>query len=157
MDTNTVESTFSQAQAVPAVEPTVIGDFVIDPQIVVLEFEHNTKPGSTFRGTAIVEITGLIPGCTVGMAKIGYFGPMDEDNPDDRGRCKFLNYKNGEDKWKPSFWLTDTATGKLTTNYKLLARIRKAVETFLEGKQSPTQKFDELPQDIEVTNEDIPF
>jgi hypothetical protein len=130
--------------------------------IVVLNFTRSSKPGSSFIGHASVEIHGLVPGHVIGLARVSYFAPFDAQDPDEKGKCRFSNFKNQEDKWEASTWFRrETSADEepdRTLNYRLLARIRKAVEQFLATQENPTASFDELPPDIPVNDEDnIPF
>ena len=150
MDRNTLN--VDASQEVPTTEPT----------IDVLSFTDSTKPGSSYVGHATVEVHNLIPGFVIGLAKVGLFAPFDPQDEEEKGKCRFSNFKNSEDKWEPSVWFRAealTADGKQDRqlNYKLLGRIRKAVEAYRTTQENPNASFDALPQDVPVSDEDIPF
>lgn len=150
MSTNSVN--VDEKQAVPEFENLTIQ---------VLNFTHSTKPGSSFIGHASVEIHGLVPGYVIGLARVSYFAPFDAQDPDERGKCRFSNFKNEEEKWEPATWFRrETSAGEeqdRQLNYRLLAKIRKAVEARLATKENPMATFDEIPQNVPVSDEDIPF
>jgi hypothetical protein len=151
MNTNTVNV---ERKQVPTAEPTTIGDF----EVVVLTFDYATKPGSTFAGNATCVVKGLLP-CDLGLGRISYFRPSEPSDPDDKGRAKFANFKDG-DAWKPHIWFGDKNDRAL--HYRILGRARRAIQAWLAVHESPTAAFDALPQDIPVSRErvddsDIPF
>jgi len=156
MNTNSTASTFRQesvSSESPTPEPFIFGDIVV----TVLSFVYSTKPGSSYKGSAKVEIRGLVPGHIVGFAKIGYFSAFDEQDPDDKGKCRFSNFKNEQDEWEPSIWFRAEDSDNKALNYRLLAKIRKVVEAYLVQQENPTAQFDEIPQNVPIDDKDIPF
>jgi hypothetical protein len=137
------------------VEPTIVGDFTIS----VLDFTYSAKPGSTFKGTAKIAITNLIPGHTLKLAKVGYFAPSDPQDPDDRGRTKFNNYKDDNDEWQPAVEFYGQTPEDKQLHYRILGRARKAIEIYLaqHSNNGVTAAFDELPQNVPISDEEIPF
>src|ERR1700733_10443051 len=68
----------------------------IDAEVVAFVF--NEKPGSTLIGRAEVLVHGLFPDCPVRFRNIAAFRPFDPSDPDDRGRVKFAQCRQG-DAW----------------------------------------------------------
>lgn len=152
MNTNSTPSTFSQ-DAAPSNS--------LEPTIDVLKFTDSGKPGSSFKGTATVEVHKLIPGYVIGFGKISCFDAYEEADPTDKGKCRFLNFKNEQDKWESSVWLR-RETGPQekqdrALTYKLLGRIRQAVDAHLAQQETPDGQLDELPQNVSADDSDIPF
>jgi hypothetical protein len=162
MGTNTVYGYPSQAQEVSAT-PEPVKPFS-NLQVTVLGFEHWTRPGSSFKGNATIAVTGIIPGHTLILAQVKYFGPREPDNPDDHGSCSFpqykVDFKDKDENWKPQVSIFGETPDDKSLHFRILTRARIAIELYLKQHESPTQAFDDLPQDIAVTDigdEQIPF
>jgi hypothetical protein len=126
-------------------------------EVKVLGFTPNEKLGSTLVGRAYVAIRGVFPGFDLKIRNIAYFKAFEPDNPEDFGRAKFPQTKEGET------WLDVISfeNGKdKSLHFRILVHIRRAVEQHLRD-HDPNGTYDLAEENAapssEISDSDIPF
>ena len=151
MVTNSTASTFSQDDA-----PSKL-----HIEVEVLAFAFNEKLGSTLVGRAHIAIHGVIPGHVLKIRNVAYFKAFEPDNPEDFGRAKMPQCKEGDD-WVSIVELESEDGKDKALHFRILVAARRATEAYLKTHDANApygeDSLAESPAtDEEVSDKDIPF